>query len=137
MPGQTRSTSNSIATDQPRETRLVNERADLSLPVWLGTKCYHSDRGQWGPGCPEHLGTGSLEKGTLADAAEEGLRPCPNCKPADYRRVETDGGEDNAHGSALLAQLKAAENDEDLDDEGRERFRKRREELEREQEGEQ
>lgn len=28
MPGQTRSTSNSIATDQPRETRLVNERAD-------------------------------------------------------------------------------------------------------------
>jgi len=71
---------------------VIDEAVDLFSTVWLGAECYHTHRGALGPGCPEFIGTDALERGTLVEAADRGLRPCGNCSPNDYRRVETDGG---------------------------------------------
>lgn len=49
---------------------------------------------------------------------------------ATHAGVDEDVSSDGAHAQTLIEQLRAAENDDDLDDEQRERFRERREELE-------
>lgn len=98
MPG-TITHSDSTAFDRlPEELAdVVDQSLDLFATVWLPStddaECYHAHRGALGPGCPEHRH--DLERGMLVDAAERGLRPCGNCKPENYRRIETDGGEDH------------------------------------------
>lgn len=87
MPGTTHVTSSS--TDTPRPTG-VRDDVDLDRTVWFGGgEAYHRATA-WGPACPDKIG--QADEHTLAEAAEEGLRPCKICEPVDYRRVATDGG---------------------------------------------
>jgi len=87
MPGTTHASSSSIDTGTP----TLPDGLDPSRTVWFGNgEAYHTDL-PWGPGCPDKIGR--TDEHTLAEAAEEGKRPCKVCNPEDYRQLATDGGE--------------------------------------------
>lgn len=70
--------------------RAVRDDVDLDETVWFGNGvAYHRDA-EWGPACPDVIGT--ADEHTLDEAAEEELRPCKDCNPVDYRPLVADGG---------------------------------------------
>lgn len=87
MPGTTHAAIS--RTDRPTPDG-VRDDVDLDRTVWFGDgEAYHRDE-EWGPACVDQIGR--LDERSLGDAVDEGMRPCLQCEPVDYRPVATDGG---------------------------------------------